>query len=153
MKRLFISLTILTLLVVPQFALGSDVDDLKAAVERFVQAFNSLDAGTVAEMAHPGLVVYNNVSPFPFVYSNTAAFEEDIQDYFSGLESLNYDLYNPQYMVVGNTGVMWGHETGTANTKEGLEDIVYFRVTMTFIKSDGNWRVLTIHLSELPSGD
>ena len=46
MKRLVLSITLLTLLVVPQVSLGGDVDDLKAAYEKAVQAWNNLDAET-----------------------------------------------------------------------------------------------------------
>jgi protein TonB len=44
MKRLPISMTILALLVVPQFALGADIDDLKAAGEKMIQPNTSLSA-------------------------------------------------------------------------------------------------------------
>ena len=67
MKRLLISMTILTFLFVPQFALGSDVDDLKAAFEKMVNAYISLDAETLASLLHPGCVYYNTVAAFPDV--------------------------------------------------------------------------------------
>jgi len=152
MKRLLISMTILAFLVVPQFALGADLDDFKAEVEKFVQAFNSFDVSTIAQTAHPGLVVYNTTSPFPDVYPTTAALANAMQEWFSTLESLNIVRVNPQYQVVGNTGVMWGYDTSTTKPKDGPTTTDHYRVTMTFIKSGGKWRVLTIHMSNLPSG-
>ena len=40
MKRLLVSIAALALLVVPQFVLGSDLDDLKAAHEKIIKAYN-----------------------------------------------------------------------------------------------------------------
>ena len=58
MKRLHVSITILTLLVLPQFALGSDLDDLKAAYANVIQAWNNLDADAIASMEYPGRVSF-----------------------------------------------------------------------------------------------
>ena len=146
MKRLLISITILALLVVPQFALSADVDDFRAEVEKFVQAFNSMDVSTIAQTVHPGLVVYNTVSPFPQVYPTTAALGNAMQEWFSTLESLNIVLVNPKYQVIGNTGVTWGYETSTTKPKDGPTTTDHYRVTTTFIKSNGKWHVLTIHM-------
>jgi len=152
MKRLLISLVIAALVVVPQFALGSDSDEFKAEVERFIKAFNSLDANTISQTAHPGCVVFNTDSPFITVYPTPAAFGEGLQNWFSGLESLSIILVEPQYNVVGNTGVMWGYESSTAKPKDGPSTTIYYRTTMTFVQSGGKWRVLSIHMSKLPSG-
>ena len=48
MRRLIAPLTILTILVIPQLTFGSDLEEFKAAVERFSQAFNSMDADAIA---------------------------------------------------------------------------------------------------------
>jgi len=53
MKRLFISTTILILLLIPQLAFSSDLDEFKAAVEKHYQAYNSMDADTIVEMEYP----------------------------------------------------------------------------------------------------
>jgi ketosteroid isomerase-like protein len=150
MKRLLLAFAVLSLLIVPQFALGADVDEFKVAVEKFVQAFNSFDVATIAQTAHQGLVVYTTSSPFPDVYPTTAAFGDSLKGWFPTLESLNIVLVNPQYKVVENTGVMWGYETSTTTPKDGPTTTEYYRITMTFIKSGGKWLVLTIHMSRLP---
>jgi ketosteroid isomerase-like protein len=152
MKRLLISMTILALLIVPQFALGADVDDFKAEVEKYVQAFSSMDASTIGQTAHPGLVVYNTTSPFPTVYPDSAALSEGMKSYFSTLESLNITYVNPQYRVNGNYGLTWGYQSSVAKPKDGPETSDHYRITMTFIKSGGKWLVSSIHMSKLPSG-
>ena len=150
MRRLFVSIVLLSLLSVPQFAAGSDMDDFKAEVEKFVQAFNSFDVETIAKTAHPGMVVYTIDSPFPEVHQTSNTFRDGIQGWFDTLESLNIVLVNPQYRVVGNTGIAWGYETSTAKPKDGPPTTNHYRVTMTFVKSGGKWLLLTIHMSDLP---
>jgi ketosteroid isomerase-like protein len=152
MKRLLTIITIFVLLAVPQFALASDLDDFKAEVDKFVQAFNSLDANAIAQTIQPGLVVFDYDSPFSSVYPDKTAVKESMQKWFSNLESLNIVLVEPQYNVVGNTGVMWGYETSTSKPKDGPSVTIHYRVIMTYIKSEGKWCVLTIHLSYLPPG-
>ena len=104
MKRLLFSISVLTLLVVPQFAYSSELDELKAAVERFTQAFNSMDADAIAKMTHPGLVVVEANDPFPFVYSTPDAFKEGLQNWFSTLESINFFDINKQICFVDLPG-------------------------------------------------
>jgi ketosteroid isomerase-like protein len=152
MKQYLFSMTILALLVVPQFALGSDVDAFEAEVEKYVQAFNSMDAATIGQTAHPGLVIYNTTSPFPTVYPDNAALSEGMKTFFSTLESLNITYVNPQYRVNGNYGVTWGYQSSVAKPKDGPETSDHYRITMTFIKSNGKWLVSSIHMSKFPSG-
>lgn len=152
MKRLLITLTIFALLIIPQFAVGSDLDDLKAEVEKFIQAFNSLDANTIAQMTQPGLTVFDTDSPFLHVSPDRNTIKAEMQNWFSSLESLSLILVDPQYNVVGNTGMMSGYETSTSKPKDGPSTTSHYRITMTFIKSSGKWLALNIHLSYLPSG-
>ena len=152
MKRTILSFIVLTLMVAPQFVLGADVDDLKADYEKFLQAFNSLDAATIAKTAEPGLVVYNTDSPFIELFPTQDSMKQSMQDWFSTLESLNIVPVNLQYKVFGNTGIMWGYQSSTTKPKDGPSTSSHYRITTTFIKSGGQWRVLTIHMSKLPSG-
>ncbi len=153
MKRLFISMTILVLLILPQFTFGSDVDELKAESERWLQAFNSMDADTIAKMTHPGLVVVEANDPFPFVYPTPETFKEALQNWFSTLDSINFTSFNPQYRIVENTGIIWCYSGGRVKPKGGSLVTSYSRMTMTFVKSDGKWRMLMYHFSRFPLDD
>ena len=152
MKRLFILFIAVFLLVVPSSVLGSDLDDLKAATRKFVQAFNALDADAVAQMTQPGLSVFDADSPFPTIYQDRDAVKAGMQDWFVGLESMNIVVVDPQYNVVENTGIMLGYETNTYKPKDGPSAASYYRISITFIKSGSKWLALNIHLSYLPSG-
>lgn len=152
MKRILFSFVVLSLLVIPPSVLGSDLDDLKTAEEKFVQAFNSLNANAVAQMTQPGLTVFDTDSPFPSVYQDRDAVKDSMQNWFSGLESLDIVVIDPQYNIVGNTGIMVGYETLTSKPRGGPSTTAYYRISITFVKSGGKWLALNIHLSYFPSG-
>ena len=152
MKRVLISLTVLVLLIVPQFAAGSDLDDFKAFNEKIIKAWNSLDAETIAQTSYPGAIILEAGSPFPSVLP--ANFDASgLKNWFATLDFLNIAFYNVQYKVVGNTGVSWGFYTITFKPKGGPAESHYTRFTLTAVKSDGKWQMLTAHHSAIPTGD
>ena len=153
MKRLIILTAILTLFFIPQLIFSSDLDEFKAVVEKYNQAFNSMDAETIAEMNYPGSVIIESDAPFPNVHPTPEAFKEGLQNWFSTIESLNYFHIYPQFKVVGNTGVMWGIGGGMIKRKDGSVETSYGRETHTWVKSGGKWRILTTHLSKFPLDD
>ena len=150
MKRLLTSVLILILLFFPQFTFGSDLDEFKAVVETFTQAFNSMDADVIAQMTHPGLVVSEADDPFPNVYPNPDEFKEILQNWFSTVDSVKFININPQYKIVGNTGIFWCILESRIKQKGSSLNTGYERQTMTFVKSDGKWRVLMYHHSKFP---
>jgi len=139
----------------PQYTLGADVDDLKATCEKMVQAFNSFDAHTIAGLDYPGHVgfyvdgSFPEITPIENTVAETAA---SIQEFFDTLDSLSITLVNPQYRVVENTGIMWGYETASIKYKDGPVRTFHSRITQTFVKKDGKWLLLTIHMSYIPTG-
>ena len=153
MRRLFIALSFIALFFVPQFVLADDVGQFKAEVEKYVQAFSSMDVPTIAQTGYPGLVLFDTDSPFATVYPDKTAFGESIKGWFSTMESLDITYVNPQYRVNGNYGVTWGYQSSIIKPKGGPQITTYYRITMTFIKTDGKWLVSTIHMSKLPSGN
>lgn len=156
MRRLFIVLTIIALILIPQFAFASDRDDLRAAYEQIIQAWNNLDADTIASMDYPGRVNYLCVSAFPDVAPMKNTQEQDaksLKTFFNNVESLSVIPYNIQYRVVGNTGIVWGHITINEKQKGERTKTWYARTTSTWIKSDGKWHVIMTHNSTLPPSD
>ena len=149
MKRLLISTTILTSLFLPQIAFGSDLEELKTAVEKWYQAYNSMDADTIIQMTHPDIIVCEALAPFPFPHSSLEEDKDSLKSWFSSLDSLNFRVFNPQYKVVGDTGIMWCY-LGRRTVRKGIISDLYVRQTMTFVKSDGKWRVLMYHFSKFP---
>lgn len=156
MRRLLVALTIVALLAVPQFALAGDVDDLKAAYAKGVQVWNNIDADGIVSMVYPGMVNWGNSAAFPSVLpmENTQAqVAPGLKQWLSGLEMYNINPYNMQFRVLGNIGLIWGHQTQNIKAKGEPTKTFHLRVTQTWIKSEGKWYIVMNHLSAIPSGD
>lgn len=156
MRRLLAVMTILTLVMAPQFALGSDLDDLKAANQKLVEAWRNLDGEGVTSCVSPGIVAYYAGAAFPAVSpmevneAETVAWMNSImenQDY------INMTYYNPQFRVFGNTGLAWGHVTISSKQKEQPANTEFLRFTLTWTKTDGKWLLVMTHYSAIPTGD
>ncbi len=155
MRRILISLTILALLFIPQIAAGDDLSDLKAAHQKFNQALSSLDAEGIVSIVYPGAVNFAPDAAFPAVLPTEnmqAQLTPMLKEIFSNMDHFRINPYNLQYRVIGNIGMVWGHQS--QNVKQKGEPAVAYnlRVTTTWIKSDGQWYVLMNHVSSIPSG-
>jgi ketosteroid isomerase-like protein len=156
MKRLLLSIAAATLLVAPQLALGADADDLKAAYEKVLKAYNSLDAAAIASMIHPGAVNFDRNMAFPSVApikDTEAQLTSSLKASFAQIELLNITPVNYQCKVFGSTGIVWGYATTAIKLKDGPVRVMYSRVTSTWVKSGGKWLALMMHASAIPSGE
>ncbi len=156
MRRILIAMTIITLLVVPQFALAGDADDLKAAYEKLVNAWNTGDGDTIASMIYPGAVNMGAGEPFPSLApmkDTKAQVAQSMKMTFDSVDFIRLTPYNLQYRVVGNTGIIWGFFTSNYKPKGQPATTSHVRVTATYIKLDGNWFCLSNHMSAIPLGN
>lgn len=152
MKRILVCVMIFGFLFVPQLASADDAGDLKASFEKFVEAFNSFDHNTISKMTYPGHVGFYTDGAFPEIAASSLSERRGpIRDWFKTLESLNIALIQPEYKVIGNTGIMWGYETITVKPEDGPQRSTHCRIIHTFIKVDGKWNVLTTHMSLIPT--
>lgn len=152
MRRILITISIVAFLVVPQLALGSDLDDFKAFNEKIVKAWNSFDSETIASINYPGAIIMEVGNPFPSVLPpnfNAAG----LKTWFATLDYLNITFYNVQYRVVGDTAVSYGFYSISFQPKGGTAETNYVRFNLTAVKSGGEWKLLTAHHSEIPTGD
>lgn len=150
MKRLLISLAFSAMLIVPQFALGSDLDDFKAFSSRIIDAWNSLDAeGIISTHYPPGAIIFERDNPFPSTQTKEEAVA-GLKMWFTTIEFLKITPYDVHYKVVGDTGVVWGYYTANFKPKGGPIETGYARYTMTAVKSGGKWQVLMVHESAIP---
>lgn len=155
MKRLLISFTIFVTLVIPQFAMGDDVADLKATQAKVVQAWNTLDSQTLASVVYPGSVSFDYDAAFPGVTPDNITPEQlaaMLKASLSNVEFVSLNPYNLQYKVVGNTGIIWGHSSMLIKPKGEPPVRQISRYSSTWVKSNGKWLMLSTHLSAIPSG-
>ena len=155
MKRLFISVAVLVLLVAPQLVMGADVDDLKAADDRAQKLNLSLDPkdieSYVAQFQEEFLYV-DSSQAFP-VRSTKDQMRQSKRDTIAALESQSYAMEKAMYSVVGNTGIVCHYGTWQQKPKDGPAVTRNVRWTITFAKTGGKWLVHAAHTSILPAGN
>ena len=151
MRRVFITLTVFALFFVPQFASGSDTDDLKDFCAKFVSAWNSLDAEAVVSMDYEGGVGFGVDNPFPIITK-----KEDklayLKSLMASIEFIKITLFSDQYKVVGDTGISWGYYTMMVKPKGEAMQTEYARYTLTAVKAGKKWKILAMHQSAIPVG-
>jgi len=155
MKRLLISMTILALLIVPQVALCSDVDDLKAADDRAQMlnySLNPNDVEAFVGMFHKEYILINAYYAFPMVMTREQLRQSKLNS-IAQTESISYTMVDAHYQVAGNTGVVCHYGTEVAKPKGAPVVIRNLRYTITFVKIDGKWLVYAAHVSVIPSGN
>ena len=136
-----------------QLTFGADVDDLKAAWEQLIQAWNSRDIEKLRTCFHESWVVFGWSNPFPEVRMNNDAHWQGVKDMFANMEVFSLTLIDPQYRVVGDTGIVWGYHRAVTKLKDGPQETTYRRVITTWVKSGDKWLLAANHRSAIPSGN
>jgi len=129
---------------------GADVDDFKAAFNKAVEAYNTRDDGFFS-MSHEQVTVFNPGAPFAI--DGKAAYEQAMRGSWATAESSTFKPINPQFRVIGSTGVAWGHYTIANKPKDGPMRATFGRYTIIFAKSGGKWLAVATHYSPIPSGN
>jgi hypothetical protein len=155
MKRLLISIAALALIVLPQFVLGSDLDDLKAADDRAQKlnySLNPNDIEAYVNLFHKDLISINADEAFPSI-ATKEQMRRSKANSIASTESVSYNMIHADYHVEGNTGVVCHYGTEVKKPKDGPTVIRNLRHTITFVKTDGKWLVYAFHASAIPSGN
>lgn len=130
-------------------ARGDEVDGLRTSFEYEIAAFNARDLETLMSNQHDHVVALNPASPTP-VDGKTAR-RQAYQTLFTTTESVTVTPKNPQFRVINNTGIVWGEYTIAAKPKDKPLMTNSVRFTRTYVKSDGQWRLVLYHVSPLPA--
>lgn len=144
------TLLMAAVLVAPSAAYGGDIDDLKAAFEQSVAALNERDLDGFLALSHDQGVSFGPNSPF--ATDGKEASRQANQALLANHESITITPINPQYRVIGTTGLAWGHMATALKPKDGPAHTVFVRYLWTFAKVDEKWLRVANHLSRLPSG-
>jgi ketosteroid isomerase-like protein len=129
----------------------ADVDDLKETFEQMIGTIARRDAKGYATFWHDQIVSYPPLAPF--AVEGKAMMAQLVEGYFGSVESETFIPINPQFRAVGSTGLVWGHSATTIKPKDGPLHTLFGRFTFTFTRAEGQWRLLLIHVSIIPSGN
>ena len=148
--RGFLGWMVVLALLVSTPALAGDVDDLKAAFEKGVKAYNSKDEAFFPMVHDQGVVFSPSV---PFAANGKAAYEQYTKGVWAAMDNSTFTAVNAQFRVIGSTGLAWGHYAIALKPKDGGSRSIFGRYTVVYAKSSGKWLAVAAHYSALPSGN
>jgi ketosteroid isomerase-like protein len=148
-QRALLALTVIAFLFAPFAARGDDVDDLKGIFEQEVKALNSRDFSAYVASAHDQVILFGIFPPFEL--EGIEAYRQRYSTLFSTHQSVMFTPLNPQFRVIGNIGVAWGHDKVELKPKNGPTQIYAGRYTFVYTKADGKWVRVVAHASPEPT--
>jgi ketosteroid isomerase-like protein len=128
----------------------TDLDELKAAFDQAVATFNDRDLETWATFNHDQVVFFSPASPFAI--DGKSGVLQAMQGLLANSDSIAWKIINPQFRVIGSTGVTWGHYSFSVKPKDGPLRTEFARFLLTWAKVDRQWRIVAEHNSRIPSG-
>jgi ketosteroid isomerase-like protein len=129
----------------------ADVDDLRAAYEQAIAKINERDLEGYFAFHHDQEVLF--APDGPFAIDGKATWRQALQRLFANSESMTVTPVNPQFRVIGDTGIVWTHHIVSIKPKDGPLQTMYLRFNAAFARIDGRWKFATVHLSRIPSGN
>ena len=138
--------------VAAQNDIDADIASLKAAHERYLAAWSEGDVDTIVDMA-TGSAGFGHSTAFPRPVRVADAFRAGASKFFGEMDEFHINLFTSEHMIVGDTGVVWGHYAQTSKQKDGPRRTLYLRFTHTFARVDGAWKLVIYHRSMMPSVD
>lgn len=127
----------------------TDIEDLKATFMQLIGALSARDADTAATFMHNEIVLFHHLAPFPI--DGKAIAHQALQQTFAYRESETITPINPQFRILGTTGIAWGHSAIAKKPKDGPLTTEFLRYTWIFTKTEGRWLIVAVHNSHLPT--
>ena len=104
-RRMLLAGVLGGVLFLPGSTQAGDVDDLKAAFEHWLGAYNSRNVEDLLACYHDHAVSFGQFREGPVV--EKAAIRETLQTFYSQVEHVNFSPKDPQFRIIDNTGVVW----------------------------------------------
>jgi ketosteroid isomerase-like protein len=137
------------LMLVSQPAIADDLADLKATHMSYLKAINAGDVETFMGLWVEGGVAFFGSRAFPIVVN--IARDKQIWSRILQTHRLIIREYKPDYRVIGNTGLVWGHFAEVMMNKEkGIGKRRFRKFSYTYVKSEGKWKIALFHATPIP---
>ncbi len=149
-KHMLLTMAVVTVLCLPLPVHGDDVGDLKAAFEQTINALNAGDLEAYLAMVHDQQVFFGPDAPF--AQDGKTAARQGLQTLLANHESIVRTPINPQFRVIGTTGLVWGHVAVNFKPKDGPLHTQFTRLLWTYVKVEGKWLLVASHISRIPTG-
>ena len=129
-------------------AMADDVDDVKAAVERYFAALNTGDVGAYIEARVPEYSLFVDgalLSRFHSLTEQRNSFQASVDAGFKR----NYQLRHLEVKVYGDAAVVTAYNVGSRTRPGRTIEQVRERRTSVWIKQGGQWKQVHRHQSPL----
>ena len=126
---------------------SQDDANLRAVVTAAINALNSRSVDAAVAPVLDNVVVYGIFSPFPI--EGKESYRQAVQEYFDRYQRGEVKPIDPQYKVIGLTGVAWGNFRIVAQRKNGSAESSDGRYLFTLTQMNGRWLILSMHYSLL----
>lgn len=146
LRRVLLTVALAGFLFAPTSTRAGDVDDLKAAFEHWLNAYNSRNLDDLLACYHDQAVSFGQFREAPVI--EKAALRENLQTFYNQVEHVSMNPNNPEFRVIDNTGVVWTMYSLYYRGRSAIRMMNTFgRLTLTFVKSDGKWLIVSQHAS------
>ena len=127
-------------------ALAEPKDEVAAATQAWVAAYNSREPEQILALYEKDAVLWGTTSP---VLRDTP---ESIRDYFKAMRErplARVALGEQRIRVLGEVAISTGYYTFT-NVREGQAESSPARFSFTYRRQDGRWLIISHHSSAVP---
>jgi predicted O-methyltransferase YrrM/ketosteroid isomerase-like protein len=137
----------------PVTVFAGDLEDLQAAQNGWVEAFNRHDDAALAAALHENYTEFGSAADDASDWTARPAGDRrrTFTENFARYERWTIQILGQQYQVAGNTGIVSGTEKAARVPKGGVLEHPRTRFTNTWLKSGGRWLLLAAHRSSPPA--
>ena len=142
-----------TLLVVGMFlmpaALADDADDVKAALQRYMTAFNAGDANAWIQLHAVGNTRFGPGGTLLEKYDSLEERRKIQQAEFDSGVKYNVQSRHLEISVYGDTAVTTNYGAGRITQPDGTVNPLNIRITRIWVKQGGQWKQVHQHFSPM----
>ena len=128
-------------------ARGQDLAALKTSFEAEIDALNSRNLNATLAPLDERMVLFGIFSPFPI--EGKEGYRQAVQEYFDDYVHAIFSPIDPDFRVMGTTGVAWGNFRLATQQKNGPSEHSDGRYMFTYAQSQGKWVLISMHYSLL----
>ena len=140
-----------TLLVIGMFAtavaVADDVDDVRAALQRYTTALSAGDASAMMPLHAAANTSFGAGGGLLATFDSPEERRNSFQATLDAGLKLNVRLRNVEVSVYGDTAVTTSYAVGTVTQPNGTTVQVNNRLTTVWVKQGGQWKEVHRHLS------
>jgi ketosteroid isomerase-like protein len=126
---------------------GQDLAALKASFTAEIDALNARNLNATLAPVADNMILFGIFSPFPI--EGKEGYRQTVQEYFDNYEQAVLTPIEPEFRVVGTTGVAWGNFRLGTRQKGQSFGYADGRYMFTYAYVEGKWIIISMHYSLL----